>query len=374
VKHCILIPCYNHSTTVAAVARAALAHGPVLLVDDGSTDPLPPLPDVTVIRLRKNGGKGGALRAGFEHAAKLGYTHVIAMDADGQHFAEDLPTFIAAAQAQPDALIVGVRDFFAAGCPTHRRRSNAVSSFWFRVETGVRLPDTQCGFRCYPLALTQKLKVRSQRYAFELEFMVRASWSGVVLVPVPVSCSYEPDQIRRSHFRPVVDLERITRMNVGLVLQSWFVPRVVRIAWSRGERFSIAQTTRLIFSDHAHNPSELAGAVGLGIFCGIVPLWGIQMIVAAALAHRLRLNKAITLLASNISIPPMMPFILYGGLAVGHRLFTGQALEFAPSQMTKARALDYLWQWALGSLLLAVIAGALGGLLTYALARMIRRR
>ena len=75
------------------------------------------------------------------------------MDADGQHFAEDLPKFLAAANAQPEALIVGVRDFFAAGCPTHRRRSNAVSTFWFRVETGVRLPDTQCGFRCYPLAL-----------------------------------------------------------------------------------------------------------------------------------------------------------------------------------------------------------------------------
>jgi uncharacterized protein (DUF2062 family) len=374
VKHCILIPCYNHSTTVAAVVRAAQAHGPVLLVDDGSTDSLPPLPDVTVIRLDKNGGKGGALRAGFEQAARLGYTHAITMDADGQHFADDLPKFIAAAQAQPDALIVGVRDFLAAGCPTHRRRSNAVSSFWFRVESGVRLPDTQCGFRCYPLALTQRLKARSQRYAFELEFMVRASWSGVALVPVPVSCSYEPEQIRRSHFRPVVDLERITRMNIGLVLQSWFVPRVVRIAWSRGEQFSIAQTTRLIFSDHARNPSELARAVGLGIFCGIVPLWGFQMLIAAALAHWLRLNKAITLVASNISIPPMVPFILYGGLALGHRLFTGQALEFSPSQMTRARAMEYLWQWALGSVLLAVLAGALGGMITYGLARATRRR
>ena len=126
MKHCILIPCYNHSTTVAAVARAAQAYGPVLLVDDGSTDPLPLLPDVAVFRLKKNGGKGGALRAGFEHAARLGYTHVITMDADGQHYAEDLPKFVAAAQAQPEALIVGVRDFFAAGCPTHRRRSNAV--------------------------------------------------------------------------------------------------------------------------------------------------------------------------------------------------------------------------------------------------------
>jgi len=374
VKHCILIPCYNHPTTVAAVARAALAHGPVLLVDDGSTDPLPPLPEVTLIRLEKNGGKGGALRAGFEHAARLGYTHAITMDADGQHFAEDLPKFIAAARAQPDALIVGVRDFFAAGCPTHRRRSNAVSTFWFRIESGVRLPDTQCGFRCYPVALTQRLKARSQRYAFELEFMVRASWTGVALVPVPVKCSYEPDQIRRSHFRPVVDLERITRMNVGLVLQSWFVPRVVRTAWSHAERFSFWQTTRLIFSDHARNPAQLAGAVALGIFCGIVPLWGIQMLVAATLAHWLRLNKAITLVASNISIPPMVPFILYGGLALGHRLFTGQELEFSPSQMTKARAVEYFWQWALGSVLLAALAGSLGGIITYALARVTRRR
>ena len=105
------------------------------------------------------------------------------MDADGQHFAEDLPKFLALAQAQPDALAVGVRDFYAAGCPTHRRRSNAVSTFWFRVETGVRLGDTQCGFRCYPLALTQRLKMRSGRYAFELEFMVRAAWIGTPIVP-----------------------------------------------------------------------------------------------------------------------------------------------------------------------------------------------
>ncbi len=374
MKHCILIPCYNHSTTVAAVVRAAQAHGPVLLLDDGSTDPLPSLPEATIFRLEKNGGKGGALRAGFEHAVRLGYTHAITMDADGQHFAEDLPKFIAAAQAQPEALIVGVRDFFAAGCPTHRRRSNAVSSFWFRIESGVRLPDTQCGFRCYPLALTQKLKARSQRYAFELEFMVRASWSGVALVPVPVSCSYEPEQIRRSHFRPVVDLERITRMNVGLVLQSWFVPRVVRTAWSHGERYSRGRTVRLFLSENAHDPARLGGAVGLGIFCGIIPLWGFQMLTAAALAHWLRLNKSITLLASNISIPPMMPFILYGGLALGHRLCTGQALEFSAKEMNQERALEYLGQWALGSVLLAVVAGALGGLLTYALARLGRRR
>src|SRR4029077_1129080 len=136
----------------------------------------------TVIRLERNSGKGAALQAGFRKVSELGFTHAITMDADGQHFAEDLPKFLAVAQAQPDALTVGVRDFYANGCPTHRRRSNAISTFWFRVETGVRLPDTQCGFRCSPLSLARRLVTRSGRYAFELEFLVRASWVGTPIV------------------------------------------------------------------------------------------------------------------------------------------------------------------------------------------------
>ena len=98
-------------------------------------------------------------------------------------------------------------------------------------------------------------------------------------------------------------------------------------------------------------------AVGLGLFFGIAPLWGYQMIAAAAAAHFLRLNKAITLLASNISIPPMMPLILYGALALGHWLFTGHrlVLDFSAQQMTKAKALEYLGQWFVGSLVLAAV-------------------
>ena len=235
MKPCVIIPCFNHAATVATVARAALTHCPVIVVDDGSTVPLPELPGCTLIRLEHNSGKAAALRAGFQRATELGFTHGITMDADGQHFAEDLPQFLTLAQAHPDSLAVGVRDFYAAGCPTHRRRSNAVSTFWFRAETGVRLGDTQCGFRGYPLALTQRLKTRAGRYAFELEFMVRAAWVGTPIVAVPVKCTYAPGKAGQSHFRPVRDLAHITTMNIGLVLQSWFVPQSLRAAWSRGE-------------------------------------------------------------------------------------------------------------------------------------------
>ena len=373
MKPCVVIPCFNHAETVAAVARAAQAHCPVIVVDDGSTERLPEAPGCTVIRLERHSGKGAALRAGLQRSADLGFTHAITMDADGQHFAEDLPKFLAVASAQPDALAVGVRDFYAAGCPTHRRRSNAVSTFWFRVETGVRLDDTQCGFRCYPAALAQRLKTRSGRYAFELEFMVRASWVGTPIVAVPVKCTYAGG-IRNSHFRPVKDLAHITIMNIGLVLQSWFVPLTLRTAWSYGKRASFRATVREFFSEHAHDPLRMSLAVGLGLFFGILPIWGFQMIVAAAAAHFLRMNKAITLVASNISIPPMMPFILYGALALGHWMFTGQRIDLSLDQMTKTKALEYLWQWAVGSVAVGAIAAVAGMLLTYVIARVFRSR
>jgi len=374
VKACVIIPCYNHADTVAAVVKAALAYGPVILVDDGSTVPLPAMPDCKIIRLEQNRGKGAALRAGFEAAAAARYTHAITMDADAQHRPEDLPKFLAAAEASPAALIVGVRDFHASGAPAGRRRSNAVSTFWFRVETGVSLGDTQCGFRCYPIPLTQQLRIRSQRYAYELEFMVRASWSGAPVLSVPIVSSYQPEQLRQSHFRPVVDLARITIMNIGLVLQSWVVPLSLRRAWSFGEKNSFRRIIHDFFAEHAHDPLRLASAVGLGLFCGIAPIWGYQMLAAAALAHFLRLNKAIALLASNISIPPLAPFILYGSLALGHWLFTGQGLDFSAEQMTRAKILQYLGQWCVGSVALGTLVAGFGTMTTYSVARWMRHR
>jgi uncharacterized protein (DUF2062 family) len=374
VKHCVIIPCFNHAATVAHVARSAVAHGPVIVVDDGSTTPLPDLSDCTLIRLPQNRGKAAALRAGFQKAAELGFTHAITMDADGQHFAEDLPRFSTAASEQPEALIVGVRDFYSAGAPAGRRRSNAVSTFWFRVETGVRLGDTQCGFRCYPIVLIQRLKVQSQRYAYELEFLVRASWVGTPIVPLPVKCIYQPEHLRQSHFRPVLDLAHITIMNIGLVLQSWVVPRTLRVAWSLGQKKSLRTSLGEFFAENAHDPLRISLAVGLGLFFGIAPIWGYQMILAAAVAHWLRLNKPITLLASNISIPPMMPFILYAALTLGHWIFVRQPLDLSLHHMTRSRAFEYLWQWVVGSLALGIIVAGVGTLITYSMARLARKK
>jgi uncharacterized protein (DUF2062 family) len=249
-----------------------------------------------------------------------------------------------------------------------------VSSFWFRVESGVKLPDTQCGFRCYPIKLTERVKAKARRYAFELEFMVRSAWIGTELVPVQVRCTYSPELLKMSHFRPVLDLTRITVMNIGLVLQSWVIPQSLRVRWSVGAKNTLGQAFRDFFAEHAHEPSRMSWAVGLGLFCGIAPIWGYQMLAAAALAHMLRLNKAIALLASNISIPPVAPFILYGGLALGHWMFTGRALNFTADGMTRARALQYVGEWCVGSFALGGLVALMGTFATYSVARLVKHR
>jgi uncharacterized protein (DUF2062 family) len=204
--------------------------------------------------------------------------------------------------------------------------------------------------------------------------MVRASWTGISIVAVPVKCVYFTDSVRPSHFRPVVDLARITALNVGLVLQSWFVPQTLRAAWSCGEKKSFARTVREIFSDHAHEPWRLALAVGIGLFCGIAPIWGFQMIATVALAHWLRLNKVVALLASNISIPPVIPFILYGELVLGHRLCTGNSLDFSGQQISRALVMKYFGEWCVGSLVLAILLAIFGIAITYGIAQFARRK
>ena len=124
----------------------------------------------------------------------------------------------------------------------------------------------------------------------------------------------------------------------------------------------------------SQDPLRLSLAVGLGLFFGIVPIWGLQTVIAATLAHRLRLNMAITLLAANISLPPMVPFLLYAGTALGHWLFTGELLKVALAEMTVARARGYVWEWLVGSLVLAVVVAGLGIVVTYVIARVVRRK
>ena len=219
---CVIIPTYNNAGTVLDVITRALAQNlPVVVVDDGCTDGTAAqlaeaaLP-VTVLTHPCNRGKGIALRTGLEYARKNGFRYAVTLDADGQHFPEDLPLFLAAIDGHPGALVLGSRDLTADNMPGGNTFANRFSNFWFRIQTARRIPDTQTGYRAYPLASLPSLKLLTARYEAELTLLVFSAWKGVELVPVPIRVCYPEDRV--SSFRPFRDFFRISVLNTLLCI------------------------------------------------------------------------------------------------------------------------------------------------------------
>ena len=221
---CVVIPTYNNAGTIADVVRRALEYClDVIVVADGCTDQtldiLQGIEGITIVSCAKNGGKGSALKRGFKQALQMGFAYAITLDADGQHFPEDIPTMLQANQKHPGALIVGERrGLDAMERSKGSKFANAFANFWFAIQTGRRLKDTQTGFRLYPLKKLRGLSLLTSRYEAELELLVFASWHGIKIVSVPVNVYYPKPEERVSHFRPIADFSRIFVLNTILCI------------------------------------------------------------------------------------------------------------------------------------------------------------
>ena len=211
---CAVIPTYDNGGTVVDVVRGVLAQGlPVIVVDDGSTDGTAEALKGLIITLLKhpvNRGKGRALKTGLEAARREGYRFALTIDADGQHDPADIPALVAAAG---EKTLVS-RNLTADGMPSGSTFANRFSNFWFTVQTGRKLPDTQTGFRIYPLEDLPSLRLLTARYEAELTLLVFSAWKNLRLVPVPVRVYYPEDRV--THFRPFADFFRISVLNTVL--------------------------------------------------------------------------------------------------------------------------------------------------------------
>jgi hypothetical protein len=206
--HLILIPVFNEAATLEAVVAPARRHGPVLVVDDGSSDASATVAaraGADVVRLPRRQGKGEALRRGFAAAFARDVERVITMDGDGQHDPEEIPRLLAAAAEAPDALVIGGRlgGPDPRAIPAGRLNAMRVAGFFIDWLTGVPLRDTQSGFRVYPVRLLRAVEPRSGGFVFETEMLVRAAAAGWPLVETPVSAVHFAE--RRSRFRPARD-------------------------------------------------------------------------------------------------------------------------------------------------------------------------
>ena len=369
-KICVVIPTYNNQRTLKQVIDGILNFTDhVIIVNDGSTDGtkeiLNKYSQLQVIHLQKNKGKGNALRQGFKSASSLGYRFAITIDSDGQHFPEDIPVFLKALEEenQDKLLLIGARNMTQDGVPKKSNFGNNFSNFWYWVETGLKLTDTQSGFRLYPIHFLKNLTFYTRKFEFEIEVIVRAAWNDVVVKNVPIKVHYDLED-RVSHFRPFKDFTRISILNTCLVTITFLYIKPLKFFKSLKQK----GFRRFLTEDflHSHDsPRKKALSIALGIFIGLSPLWGFHTVLVIFLAMVLNLNKVIAFAFSNISIPPMIPFILYASTLMGNFVL-GQQMDYSLSDFTQN--FDFyknLSTYIVGSFSLAIIASLCFGILGY---------
>jgi glycosyltransferase involved in cell wall biosynthesis len=244
VTHLVLIPSYNPGARVFETVAAARAHwAPVWVVvdgsDDGTGEALTRLAaqdaGLRVISLPRNRGKGAAVLHGVRAALRDGFTHVLTMDSDGQHPAEEIPAFMAASAAAPAAMILG-EPVFDSSAPLLRVRGRRISNWWANLETlWVGVHDSLFGFRVYPATPLERVMRRQlwmRRFDFDVEAVVRLCWRGVRPLNRPAAVRYfNAADGGVSHFRYGRDNALLTWMHLRLL--TGFVIRLPLLAGRR---------------------------------------------------------------------------------------------------------------------------------------------
>ena len=242
-RPCALIPVYNHPDFLPTLVQTLRAQNlPVILVDDGSEPScaaviagLAEAEGVEVLRHAKNSGKGAAIMSGLKKSRELGFSHALQVDADGQHHLADIPKLLAAARAQPDAIISG-QPVFDARVPKSRLYSRYITHVWVWINTlSLHIRDSMCGFRVYPVAACCELIADTDmgpRMSFDTEILVRHFWRGGTVISIPTPVTYLENGV--SHFRILEDNLRLSGMHARLFFG--MLLRLPLLLWQNRQR------------------------------------------------------------------------------------------------------------------------------------------
>jgi glycosyltransferase involved in cell wall biosynthesis len=366
-KICVLIPTYNNEKTLKRVIDGVLDYtANIIVVNDGSTDStltiLNGYPQITVINLPENKGKGNGLTIGFRKAKELGYNYAITIDSDGQHYPDDIPVFVEALiEEKENVLLIGNRNMSQDGIPKKSSFGNNFSNFWFWFETGIKLEDTQSGYRLYPLHKIPK-KYFTPKFEFEIEIIVRTAWRHVPVKNVPVKVLYDPAE-RVSHFRPFKDFTRISILNTILVTITllYIIPRNF-INNFRKKSFKKFIKEDVLDSDGSNRTK--AFSIALGVFIGFSPFWGFHTLLTISLSVLFKLNKVLAFVTSNVSLPPFIPFIIVASLFLGAPFVAGDS-DIFNQEWNFDLVKNNILQYVIGSFILATTTSAIAGISTF---------
>lgn len=377
----VVAPTYNNARTLPDILAGLEALGlPVIVVNDGSTDDTAQLLQAWhetttgaprhALAHSHNRGKAAALRTAFAHAISLGFTHAVTIDTDGQLAPSDVRPLLERARRRTSALVIGVRDASGAGYPARSRIGRSISNRLVWIESGVRVADSQCGLRVYPLDFVASVSCRSEHFGFETEIITRAGWVGVAVRGEPVSCRYLPPGERVSHFKPWLDTLRAARMHVRLIAGALHpFPRAVAVApapavprptvWRRFMRWMNPLTAwRQVRGDTAGR-TRFAAGFAVGVFIATLPLYGVQTLVSLFAARRLKLHPLSVIAGSNVSMPPIGPLLIVGAIAIGHLILHGSLPALTDYSIHRAGLSAVIWpllgEWIIGGVVLGAL-------------------
>jgi glycosyltransferase involved in cell wall biosynthesis len=371
VRPLIVIPVYNHGGTLRdVVIRALRACDDVLVIDDGSNDgcakeAVGNLP-VRLVRHEKNMGKGAAILTAAKEAKGLGMTHIVTIDADGQHDPADFTRFLPVISEDPLAIVVGRRIFDNNTVPFSSKFGRSFSNFWLKVQTGCCLKDTQSGFRAYPVAVFEWLNIRDRRFSFEIEVLVKAAWAGIPLKEVDVSVHYPAPDKRISHFHLFKDNLALTFLNSRLTVRAIMpIPqRNFMEEMDGAAKISILNPVESLRTLLGRNisPKQLALSAGLGVFLGSLPLIACQTLTILITANYFRLSKFAALATSQLCIPPVVPALC---IEVGYFVRHGRFLTEFSIRTIGYQGLERIFEWIIGAFILGPVLGVLLGGIVY---------
>lgn len=359
----VCIPTFNNERTIVQVVTDCLTQTslPLVVIDDGSDfDVKAKLENsnlqviseaflhnrIEVIRHTANEGKGQAIQNAFVDSIKKGFTHLLTIDGDGQHPASEITNLVEAAQKYPWNVIVGKRKLGDANVPTATKFGRKFSNFWLTYQTGHQICDSQSGFRIYPLFHVQTMNFFTVRFDFEIEVLIRLLWRNVKISEVEVETFYPPPHERVTHFNKLWDNVRISLLNTVFVI----------ISMCRG----------------GLSRSAIAKALGIGIFVGCSPFFGFHSFIVVLIALIFRFNVILLWVGTQISVPPMIPFLIFSSLSIGHRLM-GKPFITDFAHINLSAAYQEFTMYFMGATVVGAVLGLAGALLCFLILSKIPR-
>ncbi|MCD4781869.1 MAG: DUF2062 domain-containing protein [Candidatus Omnitrophica bacterium] len=376
-----IIPVYNNGRTLHDVVLGCKNQiENIVVVDDGSTDidvRLKVADDrVVVLRHATNQGKGSALMTGLRYVRKHGGKYAITIDADGQHFPQDISKFISEVKGKDDLIVIGARDFSVENVPGKSKFGRNFANFWFKVETGLLIRDCQSGYRAYPVDHVLQLGIKGKHYNFETEVITKAAWAGLRLKTINVGVKYDKGNARVSHFHAWKDNLRISKTHTFLVLRRLFplphkklIARKEDIIYQELFKHPVKILKHLLKENTT--PEGLAASAAVGILLAVLPLIAMHTIAIIYVTTRLHLNKIMAVSIQNLCIPPFVPALC---IEIGHYIRYGEWLTEVSIDVIFYQALDRIWEWFLGSLIVAPVLAILTGGIVFIIAKFLQRK